>query len=79
MQPSTNAKECTSLNKLKNKALEECKHFFSYVGKHGPPLWSSGQSFCLQIQKSQVRFLALPHFLRSRGSGMGYTQPSEDN
>jgi hypothetical protein len=36
-----------------------------------PPLWSSGQSFWLQIQRSWVRFSALPDFLRSRGSGTG--------
>jgi hypothetical protein len=35
------------------------------------PLWSSGQSSCLQIQRSRVRFLALPDFLRSSGSGTG--------
>ena len=28
----------------------------------GPPLWSSGQSFWLQIQRSRVRFPALPDF-----------------
>jgi hypothetical protein len=39
-----------------------------------PPLWSSGQSFGLQIQSSRVRFSALPHFLR-----MGSTQPRENN
>jgi hypothetical protein len=44
-----------------------------------PPLWSSGQSFWLQIQRFRVRFLALPDYLRSRGSGMGSTQPREDN
>jgi hypothetical protein len=37
------------------------------------------QSFCLQIQRSRVRFLALPDFLRSRGSGTGSTQPREDS
>jgi hypothetical protein len=46
------------------------------------PLWSSGQS-CqsswLQIQRSRVIFPALPDFLRSSGSGMGSTQPHEDN
>jgi hypothetical protein len=36
------------------------------IGK-GPPLWSSGQSFWLQTQRSRVRFPALPDFLRSRG------------
>jgi hypothetical protein len=41
-----------------------------------PPLWSSSW---LQIQKSRVRFLALPDFLRSSVSGTGSTQPREDN
>jgi hypothetical protein len=44
-----------------------------------PPLWSSGQSFWLQIQRSWVWFLALSDFLRSKGSGTGSTQPREDN
>jgi hypothetical protein len=44
-----------------------------------PPLWSGGQSFWLQIQRSRVRLPALPDFLRSSGSGMGSTQPREDN
>jgi hypothetical protein len=44
-----------------------------------PPLWSSGQSSWLQILRSQVRFPALPDFLRSSGSGAGSTQPREDN
>jgi hypothetical protein len=33
------------------------------------PLWSSGQSFWLQIHKSRVRFKALPDFLRNNWSG----------
>jgi hypothetical protein len=45
----------------------------------GPPLWSSDQSFLLQIQGSRVRFPALPDFLRSSGSGTGSTQPHEEN
>jgi hypothetical protein len=36
-----------------------------------PPLWSSGQSSLLQIQRSRVRFQALQDFLRNSGSGMG--------
>ena len=44
-----------------------------------PPLWSSGQSFWLQIQRSRVRFLALPDSLSSSGSGTGSTQPREVN
>ena len=44
-----------------------------------PSLWSSGQSFWLQIQRSRVRFPALPYFLSSSGSGTGSTQPREFN
>ena len=44
-----------------------------------PPLWSSGRSFWLQIQRSRVRFPALPDFLSSSGSGTGSTQPREVN
>jgi len=36
-----------------------------------PPLWSSGQSFWLQIQRFRVRFPALLDFLSSSGSGTG--------
>jgi len=43
----------------------------------GPPLWSSRQSFWLQIQRSRVRSPALPDFLSSSGSGTGSTQPRE--
>jgi hypothetical protein len=38
-----------------------------------------GQSFSLQIQRSRVRFPALPDFPRRRVSGTGSTQPREDN
>jgi hypothetical protein len=38
------------------------------------PLWSSGQSSWLQIKRFRVWFPALPHFLRSSGSGTGSTQ-----
>ena len=49
------------------------------LNRRGPPLWSSGQSFWLQIQRSRVRFPALPDFLSSSGSGTGSTQPREIN
>jgi hypothetical protein len=42
-------------------------------------LWSSGQRFWRQIQRSRIRFSALPDFLRSSGSGTGSTQPREYN
>ena len=50
---------------------------FESEGLHGPPLWSSGRSFWLQIQRSRVRSPALPDFLSSSGSGTGSTQPRE--
>jgi hypothetical protein len=49
------------------------------IPKQRPPLWSSGQSSLLQIQRSRVRFTALPDFLRSSRPGTGSTQPREDN
>ena len=49
------------------------------IGVRRPPLWSSGQSCWLQIQRSRVRFPALPDFLSSSGSGTGSTQPREVN
>jgi hypothetical protein len=53
--------------------------FRDAVSFEGPPLWSGGQSSWLEIQRSRVRFPALPDFLRSSGSGTGSTQPREDN
>jgi hypothetical protein len=50
-----------------------------YVAESRPPLWSSGQSSWLQIQRSRVLFPALPDFLRSSGSGTGSTQPRQYN
>ena len=46
-----------------------------YYHYYWPPLWSSGQSFWLQIQRSRVRSPALS----SSGSGTGSTQPREVN
>jgi hypothetical protein len=41
---------------------------FDYSGMDcGPPLWSSGQSSWLQIQRSRIRFPAPPDLLRSSG------------
>ena len=54
------------------------RDIFSYpMNPTRPPLWSSGQSFWLQIQRSRVRSPALPDFLSS--SGTGSTQPREVN
>ena len=52
-------------------------HLVCHVLIDRPPLWSSGQSFWLQIQRSRVRSPALPDFLSSSGSGTGFTQPRE--
>jgi hypothetical protein len=43
------------------------------------PLWSSGQSSWLQIQRSRFDSPALPDLLRSSGSGTGSIQPHEYN
>ena len=60
-----------------------CWNCFDWIFKtikcNGPPLWSSGQSFWLQVQRSRFRFPALPDFLSSTGSGTGSTQPREVN
>ena len=48
-----------------------CTNFTNYL--------FSGQSFWLQIQRSRVRFPALPDFLSSSRSGTGSTQPLEVN
>jgi hypothetical protein len=53
--------------------------FFSFLIFTRPPLWSSGPSSWLQIQRSRVRFPALRDSLRSSGCGTGSTQPREDN
>jgi hypothetical protein len=53
--------------------------YICYVEKSRPPLWSSGQSSWPQIQKSRVRFPALPDFLRSSGSGTSSIRPREYN
>ena len=53
--------------------------FYVILSNSGPPLWSSGQSLWLQIQRSRVRFPALPDFLSNSGSGTGSTQPREVN
>jgi len=50
---------------------------WTLIPNKGPPLWSSGQSFWLEIQRSRVRSPALPDFLSSSGSGTGSTQPRE--
>ena len=60
-------------------ATEQYWTFREEIHALGPPLWSSGQSFWLQIQRSRVRFPALPDFLSSSGSGTGSTQPREVN
>jgi hypothetical protein len=53
--------------------------FISTLRPIEPPLWSSGQSSWLQIQRSRVRFSALLDILSSSGSGTGSTQPREEN
>jgi len=61
------------------RAPKWSQQFWLVLKLHRPPLWSSGQSFWLQIQSSQVRSPALPDFPSSSGSGTGSTQPREVN
>ena len=42
-------------------------------------IWPALKSFWLHIQRSRVRFPALPDFLSNSGSGTGSTQPREVN
>ena len=66
------------MQKDKRSMYKVQTEFVSVMHK-GMPLWSSGQSFWLQIQRSRVRSPALPDFLSSSGSGTGSTQPREVN
>jgi hypothetical protein len=50
---------------------------FSWV-LYRSPLWSSGQSSWMQIQRYRVGFPALPDFLSSSGSGTEPARPRED-
>jgi hypothetical protein len=52
--------------------------FWIFESLSRPPLWSSGQSSWLQLQRSRIWFSALPDSL-SNGCGMGFSQPREDN
>ena len=69
--------KCTS--KINRRYDNKKKTFLSRSTTFRPPLWSSGQSFWLQIQRSRLRSPALPDFLSSSGSGTGSTQPREVN
>jgi hypothetical protein len=54
--------------------------YICYVEESRPPLWSSGHSSWLQIQRSGSGFdSSLPDFLRSSGPGTGSTHPREYN
>ena len=64
---------------MKTVKIDDVSNIYKSNSAHGPPLWSSGQSFWLQIQRSRVRSPALPDFLSSSGSGTGSTQPREVN
>ena len=59
---------CPKLNLSSLDSLLLMYIFAHICGPYRPPLWSSGQSFWLQIQRSRVRFPALPDFLISSGS-----------
>ena len=58
---------------VQHKAIRYCPDMFQTIWLilKNYTLWSSGQSFWLQIHRSRVRFPALPDFLSSSGSGTG--------
>jgi hypothetical protein len=64
---------CYHNPEYQNLGVIKCSMFYEKLR-----LWSSGQSFWLQSQRSRVRFLALRNFLSSCGTGTGYTQLRED-
>jgi hypothetical protein len=64
---------------VKGKGHFLCWYFSNVNDFTGPPLWYSGQSSWLHIQRPRVPFPALPDLLRSSGSGTGSTQPREYN
>jgi hypothetical protein len=61
------------------KSNDELKLKLKVELKRNLPLWSSGYSSWLQIQRSRIRIPALSDFLRSSGSGTGSTEPREYN
>jgi hypothetical protein len=69
---------CTSVVRVYFISVTLMRNMKAIMGDMWPPLWSSGQSSWLQIQRP-LRFPAQPNFLRSSGSGTGSTQPREDN
>jgi hypothetical protein len=58
--------------------LNSLHQFFPVLLKEGPPLWSSGQSFWLQIRRPGFDSR---HYQgkKSSGSGTGSTHPREYN
>jgi len=68
---------CYESEEGKDKSFIRAPRFYRRLVLHGPPLWSSGQSFWPQIQRTRVRSPALPDFLSSSGSGTWSTQPRE--
>ena len=79
--PQSNNKNGYVWNTFPHNALSSfyLQKIITHTVTARPPLWSSGQSFWLQTQRSRVRFPALTDFLSSSGSGTGSTQPREVN
>jgi hypothetical protein len=51
----------------RNRILQQINYISVGCNNTRPPLWSSDQSFWLQIQRSRVRFQTLPDFQTSSG------------
>jgi hypothetical protein len=63
----------------RHQIQQQAISIYVFIYFPGPFLWFSGRSSWLYIQRSRVRFPALPVFLRSSGSWTGSNQPREDN
>jgi hypothetical protein len=64
---------------MKKEGISFCLSHAVIIFAYLHTLWCSDRSSWLQIQRSRVRFPAVPHFLRSSGYGTGSTQPREYN
>ena len=71
--------EIMDINFRKKKKLPTAFKYTNETQLINLDMRSSGQSFWLQVERSRVRFPALPDFLSSSGSGTGSTQPREVN
>jgi hypothetical protein len=79
VKTGSNVEEPSEEGRASKSALLIREHFRTFYGCRRLPLWSTGQGFWIQIQRSRVPFPALQDLLRTSTSGTGSTQPREYN